>query len=52
MNFYSFVRLKQVALNEAIREAEDDDGEEEEDIELSSENNVTPRTRNRPIREI
>ncbi|KAM6570769.1 hypothetical protein CsatB_018754 [Cannabis sativa] len=42
---------QQVALNEAIRQSEEDEGEE--DIELSSNNNVTPsRTRNRPIREL
>ncbi|KAF4352712.1 hypothetical protein G4B88_009786 [Cannabis sativa] len=41
----------QVALNEAIRQSEEDEGEE--DIELSSDNNVTPsRMRNRPIREV
>uniref|UniRef100_A0A803QWS3 High chlorophyll fluorescence 153 n=1 Tax=Cannabis sativa TaxID=3483 RepID=A0A803QWS3_CANSA len=43
--------LEEVALNEAIRQSEEDEGEE--DIELSSNNNVTPsRTRNRPIREV
>ncbi|PON51204.1 hypothetical protein TorRG33x02_312180 [Trema orientale] len=46
--------LEEVALNEAIREAEEAEAEEEEDddVELSSENNATPRTRNRPIREV
>ncbi|XP_062115613.1 uncharacterized protein LOC133829822 [Humulus lupulus] len=43
--------LEEVALNEAIRQSEEDEGED--DIELPSDNNVTPpRTRNRPIREV
>lgn len=43
---------KQVALNQAIREADEEEGEEEDYInELPLEQPATPRARNRPKRE-